>query len=160
MAMKATLYSINGLAAELKRDRRTIARALSDVSPDGKLNGRDAWYIVTAQNALDPDTEGLNPVREKARLDAAKADIAEIELATLRGDRIPADEVRELLDRVASVVRTNILAIPSKVAPLLHGKLTEAEREQLLSREIDEVLEALSSLKLKNGKKPPDDSSA
>jgi hypothetical protein len=37
MAMTKRLWSINALAAELNRDRRTIAKALADIAPDGNL---------------------------------------------------------------------------------------------------------------------------
>lgn len=59
MAMTAALYGISALATELDRDRRTIARALRSVKPDGKTNdGRHpAWRMTSALTALDR-TEG------------------------------------------------------------------------------------------------------
>ena len=40
MGMTAKLYSLNGLATELQRDRRTVGKALSHVAPDGKTPSR------------------------------------------------------------------------------------------------------------------------
>ncbi len=48
MAMKPRLWSINGLAAELRTDRRTVAKRLHGVPPDGRKGGFDAWYLETA----------------------------------------------------------------------------------------------------------------
>ena len=52
MAMTRQLWSINALATELGRDRRTISRALDAVPPDGTISGHKAWYMATALKAL------------------------------------------------------------------------------------------------------------
>src|SRR4051794_35408400 len=54
MAMTKSLWSLNALSVELERDRRTIAAALSGVSPDGTRQGHPAWFLSTALRALDP----------------------------------------------------------------------------------------------------------
>lgn len=54
MAMTKQLYSINALATELGRDRRTISSALAKVKPDGKSGRWDAWYLATAIEVLQP----------------------------------------------------------------------------------------------------------
>jgi hypothetical protein len=54
----ARLLGINALATELNRDRRTIARALRTIPPDGKSHDRhNAWHLTTALRALEA-TEG------------------------------------------------------------------------------------------------------
>ena len=53
MPMTARLWSLNALAVELGRDRRTVAARLRRVPPDGKLNGNPAWYLATALRALE-----------------------------------------------------------------------------------------------------------
>ena len=53
MAMTKQLWSISGLATELGRDRRTIAKALIGVAPDGELSGEKAWFFETALSALN-----------------------------------------------------------------------------------------------------------
>jgi hypothetical protein len=53
MGMTAKLYSLNALATELQRDRRTVGKALSHVAPDGKTPAGDpAWHLTTALSAL------------------------------------------------------------------------------------------------------------
>jgi hypothetical protein len=44
-------FTVNGAAEVLERDRRTIARALRDVSPDDETKGR-RWKLATIVNAL------------------------------------------------------------------------------------------------------------
>ena len=53
MSMTKTLWSINALATELDKDRRTVGKALSNVPPDGHVNGEKRWYLPTAVRALN-----------------------------------------------------------------------------------------------------------
>ena len=52
MAMKAKLWSLNGLATELGRDVRTLGKALSGVEPDGMVGKNPGYCIETALGAL------------------------------------------------------------------------------------------------------------
>ncbi len=56
--MRPKLWTLSGLEAELGRDRRTIARALRSVRPDGQVRGHDGWHMTTALSALS--RYGLN----------------------------------------------------------------------------------------------------
>ena len=48
MSMRPKLFSIGGAAIELGKDRRTIARRLARVQPDGRTaDGGDGWYLST-----------------------------------------------------------------------------------------------------------------
>jgi hypothetical protein len=53
MSMTKQLWSLNGLATEFGKDRRTVAKALSNVPPDGHVSGEKRWYLTTALRALD-----------------------------------------------------------------------------------------------------------
>ncbi len=54
MAMTPRLYTLNALATELDRDRRLIGRALREVPPEGKVEGRrPGWRMTTALAALE-----------------------------------------------------------------------------------------------------------
>jgi hypothetical protein len=52
MPMTPQLFSISGAAVELGMDRRTIAAALTDISPDGKIGKHPAWRLRTILTAL------------------------------------------------------------------------------------------------------------
>jgi hypothetical protein len=84
MGMTARLYSLNALATELNRDRRTLGRALARVRPDGQTDAGDpAWYLTTALRALGEDHQ---------RHDGYDDGIAAVEYA--------ARQVNELLERL------------------------------------------------------------
>ena len=57
MTMQRRLWSINALATELGKDRRTIAKRLDGVPIDGELNGHPAWYLSTALAAVEENGE-------------------------------------------------------------------------------------------------------
>lgn len=53
MAMTRQLWTINGLATELGKDRRTLAKALRHVPADGTTRGGyQGWYMETALRTL------------------------------------------------------------------------------------------------------------
>ena len=57
MSMTKTLWSINALATELDKDRRTVAKALSNVPPDGHVSGESVRFNSGALTA-DPISVG------------------------------------------------------------------------------------------------------
>src|SRR4051794_28078550 len=53
MSMTPRLYSISGLAVELRKDRRTVAAKLRAIQPDGHLpGGHSGWFLTTALRAF------------------------------------------------------------------------------------------------------------
>jgi hypothetical protein len=145
MALKAQLLTLSGLETELGRDRRTLGKLLSNVKPDGKSGGRDAWFIATVLKALQSqDSEGLNPAGEKARLDKARADLAEMELAERTGRLVSAEQIEAAWTAIATEVRTKLLMIPAAAAPRISPKMTTAEIEAVFREHIDDALAAIS----------------
>jgi hypothetical protein len=69
MAMTKTLWSINALATELDKDRRTLAKALSDVPPDGYVSGEKRWYLRTVLRALARPSRAAHGPGEDTFLD-------------------------------------------------------------------------------------------
>lgn len=55
------LWTAAGLATELRRDPRTVLRALRDVPPDGRIGKSAAWYMANASAALAPVERRFRP---------------------------------------------------------------------------------------------------
>ncbi|WP_442583129.1 hypothetical protein ACSBOB_14715 [Mesorhizobium sp. ASY16-5R] len=51
--MAEKLFTLNGLAEKLGRDRRTVTAALRGVTPDGRAGRYDGWSLATAWRHLD-----------------------------------------------------------------------------------------------------------
>lgn len=87
----------------------------------------------------------LDPVYERARLAAAHADKAEIELHIMRGSLILAEDVERIVGSLVLSVRSHVLSIPGRVSSVLASKPhTQEEISDLLSREIERALRDLA----------------
>lgn len=89
--MQAELWTISGLAVELSRDRRAMAKALDGLPPDdentdasGRVTRRWKMARVFAYLAGSPD--GLDGHAERARKDKESADKLALENARTRGE--------------------------------------------------------------------------
>lgn len=151
MAMTARIWTINGLASELDRDRRTIGAALRDVNHDGKTDrGHKGWYMETALKALGAggrggsSEDGLDKNAELARKAKEEADKLEMENALRRGELREAADVDAAVIAAFTRVRSRLLAVPSKLAPKVVTAEDANAAEAEISVAIREVLRELS----------------
>lgn len=146
MALMARLLTISGLEQEVGKDRRTIGRILEGIPPDGKANGRDAWFVKTFLKAAGNSGDGtaLDGPAEKARLDKARADLAELDLAVKESRLVPASAIEKAWGNIATEVRTRLMSIPASTAPRITSKMTTVEIEAIIREQVDEALKAIS----------------
>ena len=81
---------------------------------------------------------------ERARFIRARADLAEMEADEKRGGVIAAGEVEAAWIAVLALLRTRILALPDRLAPLAHEQTTVADTRNLIRAAIREVLDDLA----------------
>lgn len=146
MAMVAKLWTLSGLAVELDMDRRAVGRMLTGVPPDGEgPRGANAWLMRTAIAAM---TEGGKPAKsleaEKTRHQKEAADRLEMENAARRGELLERVVVDAAVVAAFSRVRSRMLAIPSKAAPLVVQDMEIAEAEHLIRSQVIEALQELA----------------
>jgi phage terminase Nu1 subunit (DNA packaging protein) len=86
------------------------------------------------------------PRNAREQLDAARAGLAELDLAERRGELLWADEVRLCREKQNSAFRQKMLAIPAKVAVQIAppGKVQQAD--EILTQAIYEALAELSGV--------------
>ncbi len=149
MALQAQLWSLNALSIELARDRRSLARRLEDLTPDEQVQhaGRQIkrWRLRRVLAHLDAQTTtALDLNQERARLAKVQAEKIEYEVARLRGSLLDADAVERVLSRVIVDLRTRLLALPTKAAPLLMGCRTIPRLKDELERQIHDALRELA----------------
>src|SRR3954465_9007289 len=139
------LYSVSDLAVELTRDRRTMSDKLRNVLPDGEVNGRPAWFMMTAVRAVYLDREGtLDGEYERARKDKELADKTALQNAVTRAELFSGAVVTRLVVDAFSRVRTKFLALPIKLAPVVVHLETIAEIEAVISDGVNDTLGELS----------------
>jgi hypothetical protein len=140
--------SIAQLAELTGRHRTTVTQRLREARLDPvRTDGKTLWYTPRLALPVILGTgEGFDPQAEKARLDRARWELAELELAKRRGELISKDDSKAVGIAVASTIATGFLAYPTKVAPLLDGEMPIAAREAVLREHVHELLAELSAL--------------
>jgi phage terminase Nu1 subunit (DNA packaging protein) len=103
---------------------------------------RNLWQ---KQAGVGANGETYDYESERARLTKAQADKAELESAELRGEMVRADDLIEEWGRMVGSLRSRLLSIPSKTAPVSRAATTDEEAKTLIEAEIIEALEELSS---------------
>ena len=90
------------------------------------------------------EEELLDPSQERARRDRAATRRLELENELREGQLLPADEVRSAWTRIITLMRTNLLALPAKLASRLAGR-PAPEVQEILMQEVRDILTALAA---------------
>ena len=112
------------------------------IAPAEVIGKRKLFDTPQALRLLLGNSE-LDPRAEKGRLDAAKADLAELEVAERRGDLVPRAQLEETLVALCSGVAMRMQSIPSKAGPEVRIADSDVEAEELLRVYINQGLEDL-----------------
>lgn len=129
---------------------RRIQQLANEVPAFGKASvGHGIWVCSKAITAYIDYRIQENENRErkgessKARLERAKADMAELELQELQGKLVRIDTVHSVYEEVLMNVKAQILTLPRRIAMM---KLPNGvrEREVLLVGETEKSLQKLS----------------
>lgn len=147
MAMTKQLWSLSALAVEFGMDRRAVARRIDGIPPAGKLRKADAWHLEDVAALLvelpAADADGLTIEEAKRRRAVAEAQLAEMQVAREAGRLVEVAAVDEVMIATFSRVRARLLAVPSRVSPLLVG-CTPAEAHEVVRKAIWAALQELS----------------
>lgn len=90
------------------------------------------------------DAENIDYMQEKARHEKAKREIAELKLNKMQGSVYDARTVELVMTEMIANLRTQLLGMPTKLAPILESK-TKEKIYTSLTREIEEKLAELSA---------------
>jgi hypothetical protein len=137
---KRQLFSISELAPEFGLDRRTLAAKLRDTSSDGLVCGHPAYHLGTVIQAVYGGESSVREEIDKERLRALQD-----ERRVREGSLVELVETEKSMMAVASVVRTQVLALPPKLAPQVVRCRTPQEAEALIRKEVYAALRALAS---------------
>ena len=93
--------------------------------------------------AKGEDEETVDYWEEKAKHERAKRQIAELRIAKLESRAYDAKTVELVMTEMLSNLRTQLLGLPSKLAPQMEG-MTKEQVYESLTRELEEKLAELS----------------
>jgi len=88
-------------------------------------------------------------IGERIRLTRAQADQKEWDLKTTQGEYVHVDTAMQLWGQVAHGIRSKLLSIPSKLAPLVIGCSGLSEIKEITEKQIHEVMEEIANPDLK-----------
>jgi phage terminase Nu1 subunit (DNA packaging protein) len=81
---------------------------------------------------------------ERARFIRARADLAEMEAEERRGSVIVAGDVEAAWIAVLALLRTRLLALPDRLAPVIHAEASPAGARDVIRSALREALEELA----------------
>lgn len=96
------------------------------------------------ERSVHSDATTIDYAAEKARLTKAQADLAEIEVAKARDEVVGVAQLEKNLASLFAEVQINLRNIPGRVVSSLVGVKDERAIKARLTKEIDQVLQALA----------------
>lgn len=152
--------NVSALARALGRHRNTLAEYRRAGCP-ADLPGAVAWLEArAAEKAKAPlearireleaalaggaDSAGVSEDEARRRKRAAEAALLELELATKRGELVPASDQDVALIAIATVTSARLQGIAAKVATELAAETAPAGCQEIVQREIHAALNDLA----------------
>lgn len=149
---EATTCSVGEIAELLNLTPRRVQQLVQEgVIPKAARGRYDlaasvGAYVAHLQGQLGDGKAPHNLSAQRARLAAAQADKAEMELAARRGELVDVGRAVELLTKVVSAVRARVLALPADAVPRLKGKRRADEMRAVLQDLTDECLHEIAAI--------------
>jgi phage terminase Nu1 subunit (DNA packaging protein) len=128
-------------------DNGTISRAERGAYDLDRVREQYVRHLREVAASRKP-TGPLDPSQEKGRKDKELADQTALRNAAMRRELLPRDEVRAAVVDAFSRVRSKLLALPSKLAPLVARSASIADARQKISDGIKEALSELAATRV------------
>jgi hypothetical protein len=148
---------VKGHEERLFLPKKLIARAFGisvqslerwDIKPH-KKQGREVLFYLpeVIEWRLKRDTKAkLDLSIERARLASAQADKTEFDLKISHGEYIHKDTAAGLWEKVVMAIRSKLLSLPTKMAPLVLACNELAEAKEVMDGATREILTELSGI--------------
>jgi hypothetical protein len=143
--MQARLWTLNGLAVELDKDRRSLARQIETLEPD-KVSGRGRvtrkYRMARVVAHISGSSSRLEVNTERARKDKESADKLALENAMTRGELGRITEMAEWFGGHIDRCRVRLLQIPDAIRQFCDpqiGAPIVAEAKRLIDEAITEL---------------------
>ncbi|WP_018264039.1 hypothetical protein [Methylobacterium sp. WSM2598] len=153
--MAAKLYAVDVIAKLLDLSPRRIQQLSADgIIPKpthgqydlvGAVKGY-VRFLAARASPEDPSTDDY--IAQRARLTKARADLAGLELAQLRGELVPADDIEAAWGAAVGAMRSRLLGLPAKTAPRAITLRSAAEVTALIRREMIDILAELDGVEV------------
>lgn len=142
------------MAKAIKRTKQRVIQLVHmDILKKSEFGKYDLWdnihRFIDYQDSQIKGHGSLTLTDERTRLTKINADRKNLQLEKERGELLHVDTVMKLHGAVFQNIRSKMLAIPSKLAPLTYGARTIPEIEATLRKAIYECLEEVAEPELR-----------
>lgn len=127
------------------------SRRFRELTADGVLPARKSkgWDVDQCRYAyidwLREAARNSGSMSEKARLDTARAEKVEFDLAIARGEYVKFDDVISAMGKIITEMRSKLLSMPTKLAPQIIGQERIPVVKDLIETAVYESLESIRS---------------
>lgn len=157
------LYDAKAVARFLDVSERRVRqlrdeKVIADMRPGlYDLTDTNHRYINYLRKRNPESDEVIDYNTERAKLVRAKRKNEEYELQIKENQLHPAEDIEHVMTDMLMNFKARLMAIPSKLSPVLCKKTDKAEIFKLLKEHIDEALTELSDFKTAFGERVNDD---
>lgn len=137
--------SVQTVDAHVRRGMPAVSRGSRGKQWSFDVGDCVSWLLEQERQKGLGDTTNLDLDEARRRKMAAEAALAEYDLAEKRGDVIPIEAIARMVTEDYTRLRTRLLAMPSKLAPLLAVITTPEEARDILDGALEEALSELAS---------------
>lgn len=146
------INAVTTTQTQMARALKISQQRVSQMVKDGSLPTDESGSVLLveglrryflSESAGDKEAQ-VDFDKERALHEKAKREIAELKLDKMRKNAYSAKVVEYVMTAMAANLRTQLLGLPSKLAPMLEGEKKE-EIYSIMTKEIEEKLEELST---------------
>jgi phage terminase Nu1 subunit (DNA packaging protein) len=142
-------FSAKDLAAALDLTERRVQQLAEEgiVVKVGRGKYKAIESIRNFIKNLQDQEQGngdVNYFEERARHEKAKREKAELIVSVMRGELHRAEDVKDVMNDMIAAFKSRMMALPTKLAPILAGKSDIPAIQRLISREVHDALAELS----------------
>lgn len=143
-AMTRQTWSVSRLAIELGMDRRTIAAKLAGVAPAERLTAGPTYWLTDVVRAVYAEPAGkLDLSSERAQLAHAQTEKVRLEVAQMRGELVPFEQLADTWGNYVANARAKILGLGSKLAPRVAAEKSIQVCQAIIDAAVYEILSEL-----------------
>lgn len=124
--------------------RRLAEEGLIIKTSNGRYKLQESVYNyilnLKVNNQRIEKDEDLDLDKEKAKHEKVKREMAELKLALMNGSMHKSEDVRQVMVDMLANFKTRCLALPAKLAPYLINQTNRAEVQEILQKEMNQLL--------------------
>lgn len=137
-------FTHNRLALILDRDRSTIKKIMAENEIRTEKVGRYNHYKLSDVVNAMLEGDRLDLQQERAKLAKEQRKKTRLQNEELEGNLVNADEVKETWIKYVSSCRAKLLALPTKLAPMVAVTESVQEAKEIIKKEVYESLNELA----------------